>query len=110
MSDTDALTPGGVLFWLTVTESLLVRPVVVLVAVTIYLPGLDTVMMFWPIAKPVHVMVVLAVVEVALKVTEGLAHVIVPTGSMVRLGGVLARDTVTESFFIQPLVAFWAVT
>ena len=110
MSETEAVTPGAVLFWATVTESLLVRPLELLVAVTIYLPGADTLMVLCPLGNPVHVNVVLAVVVEAFKLIEGLAQVMMPTGPMVRLGRVVYWVTVTESFLIHPLIAFWTVT
>jgi hypothetical protein len=54
--------------------------------------------------------VVFAVVDDAVNVTVGFRIVITPTGPMVILGLVISWVTVMESFFVQPLTLFLAVT
>jgi hypothetical protein len=101
---------GGVSSCMIVTESFFIQPVVLLVTVTKYFPGVVTVTGFCPIAKPVQVKEVFAVIEEALRLTEVLIRVSTPTGAIVKSGGAIFCVTMAVSIDTHPLTGSVTVT
>jgi hypothetical protein len=80
------------------------------VTVTIYFPGAEALTELCPAGKPVHVIVALGLVVVAVKFTASFAHVSVSTGAMDIIIGIIPLIILIESCFVHPLVLLVAVT
>jgi hypothetical protein len=103
------LTVGGVLSKVTTAASEAVQPLDVLVAVTIYVPALLTVMEAVVAPPGLHTKVV-PEEAVAVKVTEVTTQVSTLSGPALTVGGTVSMCTTATSEAVHPLEILVAVT
>ena len=99
----DTVRLGFATSCVTVTLAVVEQPFAV-VAVAVYVPGAFTLTGFWPVAKPIQVIVAPLVVDAAVRFTEIVVHVNTAGCDIVRFGLALSCVTVTLSFCVQPLL------
>jgi hypothetical protein len=106
----EVVTVGAVVFDVTFTVDVLVHPLVVLVAVTVYVPAAPTVagLAAFVNVPPFQTIVFPALVPV--KVAFAAVQEMFPELTEVTVGRVVLLVTFTVEVFVQPLVAFVAVT
>lgn len=100
---------GGVVFWVTVTDAVLVHPFDGSVTVTVYVEGTEMVLAVVVIPPP-QLKVVPVVPDVAVNVSLVVAQVKTTGGVIPALGAVMFCATVAEAVLVQPFVVLVTVT